>query len=150
MPTITLTVSTHIRTTPAKAFAYVADLTRHSEWAANPLQIVAVAPSAVSVGSRFRSAAQVRGLAFEAELQVTTYQPLTQFGFAGQDATGRFEHLFVFHPDGDGVRVERQIQFTLTVRQWVMFYLLLYPVRLPAARQALQLLKARLEQTGGG
>lgn len=129
-----------------KVFAYVSDLTTHGEWAANPLKIETISSGAVRIGSRYRSTANSRGATFTAELVVTELQPPHRFAFSGQDGTGRFEHRFnLFSQDG-GTRVERTVTMQLTTRQWLMFQVLLYTVRLPAARKALRSLKARLEQ----
>ena len=146
MPKASFRVGTTINAEPEVIFAYVADLTHHDQWAANQLQIEPVSPGPAAVGSRYRSTAQVNGITFTAELQVTKYQPPREFAFAGEDQTGRFEHQFTIQPHAHGAQVERQVSFTLTVRQWLMFLLLLYPVRLPAAKKALALLKRRVEQ----
>ena len=145
MPSASLTFSVHVAAPPEVVFRYVADLSRHGEWAANPLQIELVSGGPLVNGNRYRSRAQVRGLRFEAELRVTEYEPPVRFAFEGEDATGKFTHQFTFEPQGQGTRVERKITFALTLRQWLMFYLLLFPVRFPAGRRAMRLLKAKLE-----
>jgi len=38
MPIVSWTFSVHINVKPEEAFAYVADLTRHSEWSSGPPQ----------------------------------------------------------------------------------------------------------------
>ena len=146
MPQASFRVRTTINAEPEVIFGYVADLAQHGQWAANQLQIEPVSPGPAAVGSRYRSMAQVNGITFIAELQVTKYQPPREFAFAGEDETGRFEHRFTIQPHAHGAQVERQVRFTLTPRQWLMFLLLLYPVRLPAAKKALGLLKRRVEQ----
>jgi len=148
MPKASFRVQTTIYAKPEVVFAYVTDLTKHGEWAANPVQIKAISPGSVMVGSRYHSTAQVKGLVFTTELRVTAYQPPSGFAFTGEDTTGRFEHQFAFRPYNHGTRVERQVNFALTWPQWLMFEISLYPVRLPAARKALNLLKARLERAG--
>ncbi len=145
MPSTSLPFATDIAAPPATVFRYVADLSRHEEWAANPLQIELISGGALINGNRYRSVAQVRGVRFEAELCVTEYEPPVRFAFTGEDTTGQFTHQFTFEPQADGTHVERKIIFTLTPRQWFMFYLLLLPVRLPAGRRAMQLLKAGVE-----
>ena len=149
MPTTSIRFYTNIKARPEVVFAYVADLTRHGEWTANPVQIEALASGPVAVGSRYRSTAQVNGILFTAELRVTEYQPFTRFGFVGEDKTGTFEHQFTFGPDQGRTRVERKINFTLTLSQWLMFQILLYPVRRPAGKKALHLLKDQLERAEG-
>ena len=146
MPTATFSVAVEIDAPPQRVFAYLADLPKHGEWSANPLSIDSASPGPVGVGSRYRSSAEFNGLQFVADLRVTIYDPPSRFGFGGQDSTGRFEHQFKLTPQARGTRVERRVSFQLTPAQWLMFLILLYPVRLPAARRALTLLKDRLEQ----
>src|SRR5262245_27935812 len=112
MPNATLTVSTTIKATPDVVFAYLSDLTRHGEWAANPLRIEALTPGPVAVGSRYHSEAQVGRFAFSAELWVTVCQPPRIFTFAGKDETGQFEHRFTLSPQANETQVERRISFT--------------------------------------
>lgn len=148
MPKASFAVKTWINAAPATVCAYVSDLTRHGEWSANALQIEALTPGPPAPGSRYRSTAIVNGITFNAELEVLELQPPERFVFAGHDATGRFEHVFTFRAVQGGTQVERRVNFDLSPRQWLMYWVLLLPVRLPAANRALNLLKARLEQAG--
>ena len=125
MPKASFHIHTTIKARPETVFGYVADLTKHGEWAANPLQIELISPDPVALGSRYRSTAQVNGLTFAAEIQVNAYEPPTRFGFAGEDRTGRFEHQFAFQPSGPGTWLERRVNFELTLRQWLVFAALL-------------------------
>jgi hypothetical protein len=111
------------------------------------MHIEKVSPGPVGVGSHYRSLAHVNGIPFTAEFQVTKHQPPAHFAFTGHDQTGRFEHQFTFQPYDNGTRITRQVNFALTLRQWLMFAILIYPVRLPAAKKALRQLKQRLERT---
>jgi uncharacterized protein YndB with AHSA1/START domain len=147
MPKAAFAVSTIIHATPERVFSYASDLTRHGEWSANQLTIEPLAPGRPAAKSRYRSTAVVNGITFNAELEVKELAPPDRFVFAGQDATGRFQHTFTFRAVRGGTNVERRVDFDLSVRQWLMFWVLLYPVRLPAARRSLESLKLRLEQS---
>ncbi|MEM7336807.1 MAG: SRPBCC family protein [Chloroflexota bacterium] len=134
---------------PQDVFEYVSDLTRHGEWAANPLEITANQNSAngvPSVGQTFTSAATVRSLSFDAQLTITAYEPNSRFSFSGEDSTGKFEHHFSFKAVDGGTAVSRQINFTLSAMQWIIFTILYIPVRKPAGNRALELLKEKLER----
>ena len=148
MPTISFRIQTFIRSKPENIFPNIADLTQHGMWSANPVQIEALTNGPVMVGSKYRSSAQVNGIHFNAELEVTQYRPPVAFSFSGKDETGHFEHHLSLSTENDGTTVERRVVFDLTPRQWLMYLLLLYPVRLPAARKALNLLKKRVEEAG--
>jgi Polyketide cyclase / dehydrase and lipid transport len=146
MPPASFHVSIDIHASPQAVFAYVSDLTKHGEWSANPVQIQPLVSGPVVVGSRYHSHAQLNNLQFETDLVITDYVPPTRFGFSGEDSTGKFQHLFIIQPTPNGTHLERQVSFSLSLRQWLLFLLILYPIRLPAAHKALAALKARLEQ----
>lgn len=142
---VSFRVQTIIKAAPEAIFPLLADLTRHGEWSANPVQIEAVTKGTPQVGSVYRSAAQVNNLHFSAELTVNEYQPPLSFAFTGKDETGIFKHQFRLSPEPNGTRVERRVSFELSFRQWLMYCLLLFPVRLPAAQKALRRLKEYVE-----
>lgn len=146
MPVASFSVSTNILAAPETVFAYISDLTRHPEWASDPVKITAITNGPVGVGSRYRSEAQSHGITFKAELTVTEYDPPKRFGFSGSDATGNFSHEFVLTPQHNGTHLQRNITFDATFTQWLTFLIVLYPVRIPSAKRTLQLLRQRLEQ----
>ena len=145
MPKPSFSVQTNINVMPEVAFAYVSDLTKHGEWAANELEIAAVESVAPTVGSTYRSSADVGNLHFDASLTITQLAPPHTFAFSGKDKTGSFEHIFTFTPNNGGTTVKRQLNFDLTPMQYMMYLLLYFPVRLPASRTAMDNLKAKLE-----
>ncbi len=146
MPNISLIASITINIKPEAVFAYVTDLTKHGEWSANPLTIEAVSTSLTIIGNQYRSIAVVRGITFTADLRVNNYQAPVSFGFNGHDLTGKFSHQFMFTPCNNGTKVIRKIDFMLSPQQWLMYLVLYFPVRRPAANKALRLLKQHLEQ----
>jgi uncharacterized protein YndB with AHSA1/START domain len=148
MPTASFSVEIWIKASVEEVFAYVSDLTRHTEWADNPLEITPVTGGAPGLGSRYRSAAQSHGVNFYTELVVTVFEPPRLFGFGGADSTGEFSHEFSFSASKDGTLVKRRITFQTTFSQWLMYLVVLYPVRRPSAMRTLRRLKKRLEKTG--
>ena len=147
MPHASLFVSTVINAPIERVFAQVSDLTRHGEWASDSLRILPLTTGSIRVGSRYRSTAQSRAGTFAAELEVTDYDPPSRFGFSGEDATGRFRHKFTFSSEGGITTVTRDVQLELSFLQWLVFYVLSYPVRISAAKGALQSLKKLLERS---
>jgi uncharacterized protein YndB with AHSA1/START domain len=146
MPNAALSAKVFINAEPETVFVYVADLTKHGEWSANPLKVEAIANDPIAIGKQYRSSATVGSLTFAADLRVTEYDPPARFGFEGQDSTGKFLHRFTFTPLTNGTQVTRHIDFTLSFRQWLRFWILYFPVRRPAAIKALQLLKEKLNR----
>ena len=146
MPFASFSASITIQAAPEIVFAYISELTRHSEWASDPVHIVAISDGTVGVGSRYRSEAQSHGINFQTELMVTEYDPPLRFGFSGSDTTGKFSHEFNLTPQPGGTLLHRKINFNATLFQWLTFMVVLYPVRIPSAKRTLQNLKQRLEQ----
>lgn len=147
MPSPSFAVSTEIRAAPETVFSYVADLSKHGEWAANELRVEPLDNSPLGVGKKYHSVATVGGREFHADLQVTQYDAPTQFAFSGHDETGKFFHRFTFEPVENRTRVSRTVSFDLSLPQYAFYLVALNRVRLPAARGALERLKDRLENS---
>lgn len=147
MPTPSFSVSTEIRAEPGAVFAYVSDLSKHGEWAANELRVESLDGAPIRAGSKYRSHAVARGRVFDAALTVTEYTPPSIFAFAGKDTTGTFAHRFTFEKIQDRTKVTRRVSFELSLPQYLFYLLTLNRVRLPAARGALERLKSRLEES---
>lgn len=141
MPSPTFSVSTEINAAPDAVFAYVADLAKHGEWAANELRVEPVDNAPLGGGKKYRSVANARGRDFHADLVVTEYNPPTAFAFSGTDETGKFSHRFTFEKTGQGTRVTRTVNFNLSLSQYLFYLIALNSVRLPAARAALNKLQ---------
>jgi len=121
---------------PDRVWPFVADLTRHGEWSADPLTVTAT-------GETYESVARSKGKEFRATLAVTESVPTTRFAFKASDATGTYEHVFTLAPEGTGTRITRTIAATgLTPAQRLLFYVVLPIVKKPNARKALERLAA--------
>ena len=121
---------------PAAVWPLVADLTRHGEWAADPLTVI-------EAGDGYESVATSKGKEFRATLTVLESVPPRRFAFRATDATGTYEHVFTLEPDGAGTRITRDVIGTgLTIGQTAFFYAVLPIVRKPSARKALDRLAA--------
>lgn len=116
---------------PDAVWPLLADLTRHGEWSADPLEVVAD-------GAGFASVARAKGTEFRARLDVLESVPPTRFAFRAQDGTGTYEHVFTLVREGAGTRVTRRVTATsLSPAQRVLFYLVLPVIKKPNARKAL-------------
>ncbi|MDP9325901.1 MAG: SRPBCC family protein [Candidatus Dormibacteraeota bacterium] len=133
--------------TPAQAFAYVADLTRHGEWSADPLEIRPLGGADGGAGSRYQATAEAQGKTITAQLEVTETEVPRRFGFRVSDLTGDYEHVFTFAKIAAGTRVERRIRTSkLSLPQLLLFYVVFFPVKLPNTKRAMERLKAHLEE----
>lgn len=115
----------------------VSDLTRHGEWAADPLTVTATGEGT------YESVARSKGKEFRARLEVLELVAPSRFVFRATDATGTYEHRFTLAPDGGGTTVTREIEATgLSFAQKALFYAVLPIVKKPNARKALERLAA--------
>lgn len=121
---------------PEALWPLVSDLTRHGEWAADPLEVTAS-------GDGYESVARSKGKEFRARLTVLESDAPRRFAFRAVDGTGTYEHVFTLAPDGSGTVVTRTITATsLSAAQRALFYVVLPIVKKPNARKALERLAA--------
>jgi len=145
MPTVSWTFSIHIDVKPEQAFAYVADLTRHSEWSSAPLKVEAASPGPVMVGSQYRSVGHMLGQDFHDDLRVTDYQPSSRFGFMVKEHGHELKHEFTFEPQESGTLVVRTISAVVSPLQRLLSFFLTAFIRSETTKSQ-KLLKAKLEQ----
>ena len=136
-----------IRATPDAVFAYVADLSRHKEWAADTVNTVPHEEGPVAVGKRYRSDNHFQLGDVHDELEVTIYDPPRRFGFVARAPNMDVDHLFVLTPANDGTDVQREIT---VLRAPLMAKLFLPIANMLFAKasntKSLNQLKAKLEQ----
>jgi uncharacterized protein YndB with AHSA1/START domain len=101
-----------VRVPPETAFAYIADITRHNEWAMDEITVKPRTPGSVHLGSEFASVGRQGGKDWPSHLIVTKFDPPWRFEFtatggpiAGSEADPH-RHEFVFFPENGGTRIE--------------------------------------------
>lgn len=111
----------------------VADLTRHAEWSADPIDVTATGDGS------YQSVATSKGKEFRAELTVLESDEPRRFAFRATDATGTYEHVITLEPDpAGGTTITREITATdLSLAQKALFYAVLPIVKIPNAQKAL-------------
>jgi uncharacterized protein YndB with AHSA1/START domain len=146
MPGTKFRSSVSVDAKPEAVFSYVSDLSKHGEWAADPLEITPVDDSGIAVGKRYTSAAEFRGSTVEGEQTVTEYEAPNRFAFHVKDSTSEHDHIFAFPPQGEGTLMERT-----AVGQWSFGTWLLAAtvggilIGKPATKKAYSRLKDNLE-----
>lgn len=95
-----------VNAAPDAVFSYVADLTKHGEWARHPIEIQKTSEGPLSVGSTYASDSRFMGK-HKAQITVTEYEPSSRFTFEAEDDTGRFRHYFVVQREDGGTRLTK-------------------------------------------
>ena len=127
-------------------FAYISDLTKHSEWN-DGLTVQKVSDGDVAVGTEYRSTGKQLGKSVVNTVTVTEFDSPRKFSYSGSDGKLQFlqEHTLSEH-DG-GTRLERKTSAELNPIMAIAFKMLIGPlVATPSMKKSLRRLKANLEK----
>jgi len=151
------TIITWVKVPPETAFAYVADITRHNEWAIDEIKVTPQTSGAVHLGSKFTAVGNQRGKDWPSQLEVTAYEPPARFEFT---ATGGpidtpvgdpHRHEFLFTPQNGGTQLEarRMDPVPPNMPAWLFKYFISPFVLIFARRHriaTIRMLQERLDQ----
>jgi len=138
--------STIIAAEPQHVFDYLADFTRHPEWAGDDLTVELVDDGPTRLGSRFRSDGKQMGLRRD-ELVVTRYEPPRHLEFESLGDEGQFRNAFELTAVPGGTRLSKTFESVHTqglARLAQAFYPLM---GWPTMKRDLARIKRRLEAT---
>lgn len=130
----------------ATIYDYVADLTRHPEWAAQPMQMTASGPGEA------RSVVDFRGMPIKAKVKIVEERRPTLLAYESTDLAGHYRWTFDLEPAGDATKVTHRVE-RLSAPMWVPLIQswLMWPMSGgPGSRQGLANLKRRLEAGQSG
>jgi hypothetical protein len=106
------TIVTWVQVPPEIAFDYVADITRHHEWALDKIIITPRTPGPVQLGSKYTVVGRQGGKDWPSEVEVTGYEPSQRFEFTatggpiGAPEGDPHRHEFLFTPKNRGTHLE--------------------------------------------
>ncbi len=123
--------SVDVTAPPQDVQPLVADVTRHAEWADDPLEVEPLGDG------RFRTSAVSRGRTIEADVHLVDATP-SQVVLEVEDATGRWRHTFTIAPTATGSRVGREISGDLSPAQALLYWLVLLPIKKPSNQRSLE------------
>lgn len=148
MKTVTYTYRISVNATPDVVFAYIADLTRHSEWN-DHLHVTAKTPGEIQIGSEYHSVGRTLYEDRHNDLWITAYQPPTIFSFVARDPDFKdIAHEFRITPHNDGSLVERTVTAQMSAFMELLWRLLLFPlINRRENYRSMAALKAQLERT---
>jgi hypothetical protein len=95
---------------PDKAYAYVADLSRHAEWSfdADKMTIKADKPGAPAVGSTYTAEGNLMGRN-ASKVTITALNPPKSLEFESEDKAGINGHVFEFAAQDGGTLITRKM-----------------------------------------
>ena len=132
-------------------FGYVADIRRHPDWAANPLQIHHVAGPESGVGATFTTNAhRTVGFAgtFQGRIRVLIEEPPRRFVYRTEDTSGRYQWTFLIAPQENGTRLTHRME--KLSGPWILRWLqpaVLWPlIGKKQVKRGLENIKAQFEQ----
>ena len=148
MPTMKKDITVNVP--PETAFAYLSDITRHSEWAKHRVEIQPDSPGSLAVGSTFRSTGHDMGTNVD-QVKVITLEPPRRIAFEADGGQGHFRHQFTIEPSNGGSRITKEMESLRLAMPWKLLMPVLGPfIGPPLLKGDLQRIKQRLEGTQPG
>lgn len=151
-------VSTWVPLAPKECFDYVADFSRHPEWATNRVQITRVDSTQAGLGARYRAVGHQAGRDWPSELEVTVYDRPSTFEFTatggpiGTPEDDPHRHRFTFTAEENGTRIVLTRRDPLPP-EWSKAKRALTPaivrLTLGSRKRTITNLRARLVEQGG-
>jgi hypothetical protein len=143
---MTKTYTVVANTTPAAAYAYVADLQRHPEWSPDDMQIAPETPGPVEVGRTYKAEGKLVGRPNPSTVEVTAMEEPRRFAFKATDANSEWLHEFTFTPSNGGTRIDRQVTVLRAPAIFPIVFTLLHPFVIgPGNMRSMGMLKQCLE-----
>ena len=93
--------STTVNASPQKAFEYLADLTRHPEWAAHKLEVQKTSAEPAAAGSTYSAVGHEMGT-HRAAVKLTELRSPERIAYEAEDDTGHFRHWISIAAARDG------------------------------------------------
>ena len=137
--------SIQIQRPAAEVFAYLADFSRHHEWAAHRLEVQQTSEGSVSEGTTFRSIGHQGGLNFKNENVVTELVPNERIAFESEAAAGRFRNAFVLREDDGHTLLVKRVGVVRAKALLGPILALFLPLAGGALDKDLRRIKAKLE-----
>ena len=93
--------SVTVSASPETAFAYLADLTKHPEWAAHKLEVQSASEGPAAAGSTYSAVGHEMGT-HRATVKLTEVRSPERIAYEAEDDTGHFRHWISISAAADG------------------------------------------------
>jgi uncharacterized protein YndB with AHSA1/START domain len=129
---------------PQKAYDYLADVSRHSDWASHNLSVEKTSAGPIAVGSTFSSTGHQMGTHTRV-VTITELVPNQKIVYQSDDDTGKMRHSFTFAAENGGTRIAKSFEPIKTGLMLTVFRPMMYVVQPRMLSADLQKIKSRLE-----
>lgn len=129
-----------------QVFAYLADLSRHPEWATHKLTLRQTSPGPTGLNTTFDSVGVQLLVPLKDKVKVSEYVPNERFAYDSYGDLGDYRHYFRLQPEGEGTRIRYGV---ILLGAPLYKKLPAYPIWVIVPRQLrrdLRRIKARLEE----
>ena len=116
-------LSTHVDAPPEVLYDYLTDLSRHPEWADQPMEMK-VDGEPVAPGTTFSTTVKFMGIGIRATGRVKEMQRPERFVYECTDSSGTHRWTMAIQPDGEGSRLTQTLE-----RVWVPLHVKLVQAR---------------------
>ena len=131
-----------------RVFSYVADFTRHPEWASQQLQIEQTSEGAVGQGATFKSVGHQFGEKHDA-ITVTEYAPNTSIVFECEGNAGKIRHSFSLQEQDGSTTLAKAMEPLQTAGTFKLLAPIVMTFVTPGAMSKdLQNIKKQIEEQG--
>jgi uncharacterized protein YndB with AHSA1/START domain len=101
--------STTVSVPPEKAFNYLADIARHTEWGSHLASAEKASDGPVAAGSTFTTVGKLFGT-HRAEVKITELVPNQKIVYESQDDSGHFRHEFSLNAADGGTAITKSVE----------------------------------------
>ena len=107
---INLDLGTLIDRPVSEVFAFVANPANMAKWNSAVVSLEQLTPGQVGVGTKFKSTGEMMGRRIEGEMQVTSYEPDTAYGFQVNAGPMQVNVNLTFKTVGTGTKISLNAQ----------------------------------------
>lgn len=136
--------SIDINVPPQKAFDYLSDVTKHTEWASHNLSAEKTSSGPIAVGTTFSTTGHQMGT-HTGVVTIKELVPGQKIVYESNDDTARIKHAFELAPQNGGTRVTKSFETVKTGLMLTLFRPMMYVAAPRGLQNDLAKIKAKLE-----
>jgi hypothetical protein len=138
------TYSVVAKTTPDRAYAYLADVRNHAEWSPDDLKVDG--PGTPAVGAKYETVGHLQGKPNPSTVEITDLRPSSRVAFTSTDKASSWLHEFTLTLQDGATRIDRKVSVLSAPLMLSVVFPILHPLVIgPGNMKSMNLLKQKLE-----